>query len=81
MYLILLVITLQCFLLANPLEKNTILTTILNKRIQKQRSFQEGHTVKHSKDSEMLVKLLQISDSKRYNIPSTQILLGLYDYI
>lgn len=46
---------------------------ILNSKIQAQRSFQEYHKVKHSKDCQMLVNLLQWSDSKRYNINSTQI--------
>lgn len=57
---------------ANIFEEPANQVNVLNKKISKQRSFQEGHRIQHSKDSEILVSLLQLADSKRFNIPATQ---------
>nr|XP_023019452.1 Fanconi anemia group M protein [Leptinotarsa decemlineata] len=56
----------------NPLAKDSPFSTIFSKRIEKQRSFQEIYKVQHSKSSEILVGLLQLADSKRFNIPMSQ---------
>nr|CAI5851574.1 unnamed protein product [Callosobruchus analis] len=47
--------------------------SIVCKQIQKQRSFQDTYIVKHSKETELLVNLLQLADSKKFNIPMSQI--------
>ncbi|KAG5891658.1 hypothetical protein JTB14_020076 [Gonioctena quinquepunctata] len=57
----------------NPLEENGPRFNIFSKRIEKQRSFQETYKIRHSKSSEILVEMLQIADSKRFNIPMSQI--------
>lgn len=43
-----------------------------SKYLEKQRVLQPSYILKHSKQSEMLVSLLQYADSRRYNIPITQ---------
>ncbi|CAG9813734.1 unnamed protein product [Phaedon cochleariae] len=55
------------------MDQDFQISTIFSKRIEKQRSFQETHQVKHSRDTEIFVKLLQIADSKRFNIPMSQL--------
>ncbi|KAJ8969929.1 hypothetical protein NQ317_016194 [Molorchus minor] len=53
----------------DPLDRNNSTSNIFSKNVEKLRSLQPINQVKHSKSSE----LLQLVDSKRYNIPSTQI--------
>ncbi|VEN53527.1 unnamed protein product [Callosobruchus maculatus] len=60
------------FLLDNG-EISGPMNSIVCKQIQKQRSFQDTHIVKHSKETELLVNLLQLADSKKFNIPMSQI--------
>lgn len=43
-----------------------------SKHLEKQRVLQPAYIIRHSKESEMLVSLLQYADSRRYNIPVTQ---------
>uniref|UniRef100_A0A6P7HDG0 Fanconi anemia group M protein-like n=1 Tax=Diabrotica virgifera virgifera TaxID=50390 RepID=A0A6P7HDG0_DIAVI len=56
----------------NPLD-GSIVPNIFNKKIEKQRSFQEIHTVEHSSNCGLLVSLLQMAESRRFNIPMSQI--------
>lgn len=64
----------NCIVLVdNPLENNVPIQTIFTKRIEKQRSLQEIDQIAHSRNSEMLVDLLKYADSKRFNIPMSQI--------
>lgn len=51
-----------------------------SKYLERQRKLQPVGYIEHSKQSEMLVSLLQFVDSKRYNIPVTQV-PGEYLYI
>ncbi|CAH2012892.1 unnamed protein product [Acanthoscelides obtectus] len=60
------------FLLDNGISKGPEMSLVC-KQIQKQRSFQDSHIVKHSKETELLVNLLQLADSKKFNIPMSQI--------
>ena len=50
-----------------------------SKHLEKQRSFQDSGTIKHSKQTEIFVSLLQFADSKRYNLPVTQQISKFYD--
>ncbi|CAG9837122.1 unnamed protein product [Diabrotica balteata] len=56
----------------NPFDGNVV-PNIFNKKIEKQRSFQEIHTVEHSSNCGLLVSLLQMAESRRFNIPMSQI--------
>ncbi|CAH1110549.1 unnamed protein product [Psylliodes chrysocephalus] len=58
---------------ANALSDNTSVSNTFAKRIEKQRSFQETHKISHSENCKLLVNLLQIAESRRFNIPMTQI--------
>lgn len=43
-----------------------------SKYLERQRKLQPTGIISHSKQSDLLVSLLQFADSKRYNIPVTQ---------
>jgi superfamily II DNA/RNA helicase len=65
----------------NPLECESEPPKInFSKHLEKQRSFQSSGTVKQSKQTEILVGLLQFADSKRYNIPVTQKFSAVGDF-
>ncbi|KAJ3648440.1 hypothetical protein Zmor_020244 [Zophobas morio] len=51
-----------------------------SKHLEKQRSFQDSGTIKHSKQTEIFVSLLQFADSKRYNLPVTQQISKFSDF-
>ncbi|XP_018562878.1 Fanconi anemia group M protein isoform X2 [Anoplophora glabripennis] len=57
----------------NPVDRNLKISNLFSKKLEKQRVLQPVHLVKHSPSSELLVSLLQRADSKRFNIPLTQI--------
>lgn len=58
----------------NPLQQNNQNENKINfsKYLEKQRKLQPTGIINHTKQSDLLVSLLQFADSKRFNIPVTQ---------
>ncbi|CAG9860162.1 unnamed protein product [Phyllotreta striolata] len=55
------------------LDEHIPLVKTFNKRIEKQRTLQETYKIQHSEVSKLLVNLLQTAESRRFNIPLTQL--------